>query len=233
MDRPRPPETDAAAVVAGQYNTLAGFCKGPQRAGPTGGKAANSLSPPWKRRRTGAAHAYWCVMDPPGPSGVAAGDGPGPEALALLWRENRAWIAAVLYAHRPREVDVEDLLQEVALTLVRHAGGVDLERARPWLRRVAINCARDAGRRAKVRRRPLPALGEREKRTGDGGPDALGAVMGLPVEYREPMLLSLRGLSQRVIAEVMEVPVTTVETRLVRARRMVREALALAVEERV
>jgi RNA polymerase sigma-70 factor (ECF subfamily) len=167
-----------------------------------------------------------------GPRQCVAEDGPGPDALALFWRENRAWIAAVLHAHRPREVEVDDLLQEVALALVRHAGDLDLARARPWLRRVAINCSRDAGRRAKVRRRPVPSLAEPEA-PESAGLDALGAVMTLPMDYREPLLLSLRGLPQWVIAEVMEVPVTTVETRLVRARRMVREALAPAVEERV
>src|SRR5690606_20999597 len=152
----------------------------------------------------------------------------------LLWRQNRAWIAAVLHAHRPREAEVDDLLQEVALSLVRHAGEVDPARARPWLRRVAINCARDAGRRARVRRRPIPARAV-EDEGAEGGPqaDTLGAIMALPLEYREPLLLSLRGLPQRVIAEVMEVPVTTVETRLVRARRMLREALAPAAQERV
>ena len=61
--------------------------------------------------------------------------------------------------------------------------------------------------------------------------DTLSAIMALPIEYREPLLLSLRGLQQRVIAELMDVPVTTVETRLVRARRMLREALAPALEE--
>lgn len=176
-------------------------------------------------------------MDAPGHEAAAAGESPGAaggDALAFLWRQNRAWIAAVLHAHKPRDAEVDDLLQEVALSLVRHAGEVDPSRARPWLRRVAINCARDAGRRAKVRRRPVPAPGPGLGADGAGA-DPLQAIETLPMEYREPLLLSLRGLSQRVIAEVMEVPVTTVETRLVRARRMLREALAPAadVEERV
>lgn len=177
-------------------------------------------------------------MEPPGPDGATEGSA-GPGALALLWRENRAWIAAVLHAHRPREAELDDLLQEVALTLVRHADELDLARARPWLRRVAINCARDAGRRARVRRRPLPAPAVENGADAAGGAEGagpaatLGAIMALPMEYREPLLLSLRGLSQRVIAEVMEVPLTTVETRLVRARRMLREALAPAAQEHV
>ena len=47
-----------------------------------------------------------------------------------------------------------------------------------------------------------------------------------PEEYREPPLLAgVRGMSYKQIADLMGVPVTTVETRLARARRMVREEL--------
>ncbi|MFG0285484.1 MAG: sigma-70 family RNA polymerase sigma factor [Phycisphaerales bacterium JB039] len=165
---------------------------------------------------------------------------PGPDAalgaqcpVDLFWRANRAWVAAVLHAHRPAGVEVDDLLQEVAMALVRHADTLDLDRARPWLRRVAINAAADAARRARVRRR-APVAGPGAAPAGPPEGHALAAAMRLAPEYREPLLLSLRGLPQRVIAEVMQLPETTIETRLVRARRMVREALApQAQQERV
>jgi RNA polymerase sigma-70 factor (ECF subfamily) len=51
-------------------------------------------------------------------------------------------------------------------------------------------------------------------------------VLGLPPEYREPLLLRcLRGMSYRQIGEVLDLPVTTIETRLARARRMIRSEL--------
>jgi RNA polymerase sigma-70 factor (ECF subfamily) len=50
----------------------------------------------------------------------------------------------------------------------------------------------------------------------------------LTVAYREPLLLkAIEGLSQRQIAEVMGLSEEAVETRLARARRLLRERLAV------
>ena len=52
------------------------------------------------------------------------------------------------------------------------------------------------------------------------------AIEALPPMYREPFTLRhLEGWNYRQIAELLDVPVDTVETRLVRARRRLREAL--------
>jgi DNA-directed RNA polymerase specialized sigma24 family protein len=49
----------------------------------------------------------------------------------------------------------------------------------------------------------------------------------MPAQYAEPLLLQAgQGLSQREIAEILDVPETTVETRLARARRMLRQLVA-------
>ena len=54
----------------------------------------------------------------------------------------------------------------------------------------------------------------------------LNAIAGLPEIYREPFVLRhLEDWSYKQIAEAMDMPVDTVETRLVRARRLLREAL--------
>ena len=55
---------------------------------------------------------------------------------------------------------------------------------------------------------------------------ALDALERLPAIYREPLVLRyLEGWSYRRIAEVLDLPIDTVETRLVRARRRLREIL--------
>ena len=55
----------------------------------------------------------------------------------------------------------------------------------------------------------------------------LELAMRLHPDYREPLLLrSLHGMSQRMIASTLGVPGTTVETRLARARKMLREEMA-------
>jgi len=161
--------------------------------------------------------------------------------LQALWREHRRWVAAVLLAHMPREAELDDLLQEVAVSVVQRIGELkDPGRFRWWLRTVAVNAARSAGRKASVRRRTMRPLGagdgghidgaaEREARRREAGAEAnraLEMAMRLHPEYREPLLLrSVHGMTQRQIAEAMGVPETTVETRLARARRMLREEM--------
>jgi RNA polymerase sigma-70 factor (ECF subfamily) len=150
-------------------------------------------------------------------------------AIAEVWRMNRRWIAAVLVAHAPRGSDIDDLLQEVAATLVaKHHHIRDAASLRGWLRVVAINAARMDARSRSTERRVLRALGDGRRGGGpadrdDSASDMLALVGTLPPLYAEPLLLqSVQGLSQRQIADLLDVPETTVETRLARARRMLR-----------
>jgi RNA polymerase sigma factor (sigma-70 family) len=184
--------------------------------------------------------------------------GPDPNALRgahspelhELWATHRRWVAAILLAHMPREADLEDLLQEVAIRLVR--GGADLKdpaAVRPWLRTVAINLARTAGRKKRVRQRLMPEYVAQVRTVSDetetandpraghelleDGRLAMSLARSLPEEYREPLLLrAVRGLSYRQIADILGVPITTIETRLTRARRMLRDEIERARQPR-
>lgn len=61
---------------------------------------------------------------------------------------------------------------------------------------------------------------------------ALEALAGLPVAYREVILLcEAEEMSYREIAQVVGIPVGTVMSRLARGRRMLREALIPTVKE--
>ena len=166
----------------------------------------------------------------------------GSAVLEALWHEHRRWVAAVLLAHKPREAELEDLLQEVAMTFVSRVHELrDPGALRPWLRTVAINAARMDARRVRLRRAALRPLQDEHAELADPARDrrlraddarveaqaALQAAQALPEEYREPLLLRcLRGQSQKQIAAILGVPETTVETRLARARRLLRERLA-------
>jgi RNA polymerase sigma-70 factor (ECF subfamily) len=162
-----------------------------------------------------------------------------PAALGSLWREHRRWAATVLLAHMPREADLEDLLQDVAVKFVSHIGELrDPGALRGWLRMIAVNTARMAARRRRVRVTSLPdgdaapadPSVETEVLRRDAAADArraLAMARELPETYREPLLLRcVHELSQREIAETLGVPETTVETRLARARRMLRDRMA-------
>jgi RNA polymerase sigma-70 factor (ECF subfamily) len=55
--------------------------------------------------------------------------------------------------------------------------------------------------------------------------DAIELIERLAPEYRDPLLLRcVRGLSQREIAGILDLPETTIETRLARGRRLLRDA---------
>jgi RNA polymerase sigma-70 factor (ECF subfamily) len=155
-------------------------------------------------------------------------------AMEALWAEHRRWIAAVLLAHKSPQDHLDDLLQDVAMTMVGKINTLrEARNVRAWLRTVAVNTARASARSRKAR--PVVAsLG------GDApGPGRCAAVEAtvdeearrmldlaatLPEAYREPLMLrAVHGLRGRQISEIMDLPEATVETRIARARRMLRE----------
>lgn len=161
------------------------------------------------------------------------------EELRRLWEENRRWVAALLLTHKPRWADLEDLLQEVATTLVGKGHEIrDAAMLKPWLRTVATNVARLAARRGKLR-----LHGSLDAQENEGGHEntvepmpssaptrreeaarLLDLARKLPDGYREPLLLkSVQGLSYRQIGNILGIPETTVETRIARGRKQLRE----------
>jgi RNA polymerase sigma-70 factor (ECF subfamily) len=173
-----------------------------------------------------------------GVSAFEAAIGGDSAALQRVWHENRRWVAAILLAHKPRWADVEDLLQEVALSLVRKVSEVRDPRAlKPWLRTVAMNAAHAAARNGLKRSRALSIDHELEQpfvKQDAGAPEIasdreeggrlMELAMQLPDGYREPLLLkAVQGLSYREIGEILGLPETTVETRIARGRKQLRE----------
>lgn len=161
-------------------------------------------------------------------------------AFEELVRRHDSWIRGVIFGVLGDADRVDDVAQQAWLAVWQQAANLrDVRRWRPWLYRVVYNAAIDAGRhvsrrRGKFRALPtqesaLPAhpdsaeqpVAEEERRT-----EVLAAVAGLPPLYREPFVLRhMNGWSYQEIATAMGMPVDTVETRLVRARRLLRETL--------
>jgi RNA polymerase sigma-70 factor (ECF subfamily) len=167
-----------------------------------------------------------------------------------LWRAHRRWVAAIVLAHRPHEADVEDLVQDVAVKFVSRLHTLREPAAfRPWLRQIVLNICRGAARSIRpelhfadpagggegaARRdglveEPAATAGDSPRilLTRDFAARLLDHALTLPSEYREPLLLRcLRSMTYQQIGDLLNLPVTTVETRLARARRMLREELA-------
>ena len=142
-----------------------------------------------------------------------------------------------------------DCSQEIFLSAYRGLGRFD-DRARfgTWLYRITVNRCRDQIRRRGFRKytRPvsLDASGPDEESDGALEPAAREstplerastgertalvntALQELPEDAREILLLrDLQGLSYEEVAEILEVPIGTVRSRLSRARGLLRERL--------
>jgi len=164
------------------------------------------------------------------------------DALSQVWVGVRRWVAVILIAHKPREADLEDLLQLVALQVCRKVHEVrDPSLFKPWLRTVTINIAREQGRKATRKRAGMLRLVGRSRNEPDQignmqlSEDAkrvLDAALSLPEKYREPVLMRCQqSMSYKQIAEVLSLPETTIETRIARGRRMLRETIELQTKQ--
>lgn len=163
-------------------------------------------------------------------------------AADRLVREHDSWLRSVIYGVTGRVDLVDDIAQQVWMQVWERLDSLkDPRRLRSWLCTVARNAAIDAGVARKRREARTGTLDQLPEPSGNGrAPSpvswALGqelqatllqAVQALPAIYREPFALRhLEGWSYAEIGDVLDLPVETVETRLVRARRLLREMLS-------
>lgn len=154
-------------------------------------------------------------------------------------RRNNRWVRGVVFGVLGNRDIGDDVCQQVWASFWQRVGKLrDPASWRPWLYRLAHNAAIDAGR--ELSRKKTGALTpelEAVRPAGNAPVEAetmqseehravMDAVAALPAIYREPFVLRhLNGWSYREIGELMGLPVDSVETRLVRARRFLKEAL--------
>ncbi|HUW82598.1 MAG TPA: RNA polymerase sigma factor [Phycisphaerae bacterium] len=160
-------------------------------------------------------------------------------AMQLLVARDGRWVRGLIGAMVGEADAVDDIAQQVWLAVWQRIRGLrDPDRWRAWLWKVARSVVVDAGRQNGRRREVLGGLERAEDVPAVGDEPGrrvaalelhrrvLGAVRGLPAIYREPFVLRhLEGWSYRQIGEALDLSTETVETRLVRARRLLREAL--------
>jgi RNA polymerase sigma-70 factor, ECF subfamily len=172
-----------------------------------------------------------------------AGDADSPaETVEALVAQHTLMVFRIAFSILRNHQDAEDAVQECFLRVLkaqsrRHA----VRNAKTWLARIAWTTALDQrSRRAasagneqvldddalaqlpaegrgwdeQVERREMQALLER-------------MIAALPEDLRQPLELStVQELNSAEIAEVMEIPESSVRTRLLRARRLLQEKLA-------
>lgn len=167
-------------------------------------------------------------------------------AFENLHSRHDRWVRGIVYATLGNHAALDDVLQQVWTQVWQQLGTLsDPSKWRGWLYRLARNAAIDAGQDASRRRQWLRAAAVPEAFDGAGNPlDAaieaerrkrvLDSIQALPAIYREPFILRhLEDWNYSQIGLTLGLPVDTVETRLVRARRLLREMLAGETENHV
>jgi RNA polymerase sigma-70 factor (ECF subfamily) len=157
------------------------------------------------------------------------------DALRLLLTRNWTWLRGLVYGVLADRRDLDDVLQDVCLRVITKIHTLrEPERFRAWLailaRREALKYYR---RRSQQNFVADGVVATEPPRTFEEMPPEaaekkelceriLEAARRLPVKYREVFMLAHTGdLTYAEMAEILDVPVTTMQIRLVRARRMI------------
>lgn len=142
-----------------------------------------------------------------------------------------------------RPADAEDLVQETLVRAYRGIDGFDGRHPRAWLLTIMRNAEINRHRRQRPQLLDDPdaelgrLAGEADVRSGpeavvmDAAFDAVvaAALAALPARFRQVVdLVDLSGLSYAEAAQVLDVPVGTVMSRLHRARSKLRDRLTAA-----
>ena len=165
----------------------------------------------------------------------------------VLSHQDRLYSIALRLTGDPR--DAEEVAQDAFVRAYRAFAGFDAERARalqlrPWLATIAVNLARNVGRRARSRpstsalpEAAVPADDPRQR------PEALaarresterwaGLVLDLPERYRLPVVLRhVDDLSYTEMADVLGRPEGTLKAQVHRGLVLLRAALDAAERE--
>ncbi len=171
---------------------------------------------------------------------VRAAQGGDAGALDTLLRRHRGRLLTLCLRLTGNSADADDTCQDALVALARGLARFDRRSSfATWAYRVTTNTCLDELRRR--RRRPEPGLPEDPPVPHDGSgyddtsetatsrADIDKALAGLPPEFRAAVVLrDLCQLSYAEIAEVVDVPVGTVRSRIARGRALLLPLLSEA-----
>jgi RNA polymerase sigma-70 factor, ECF subfamily len=161
------------------------------------------------------------------------------QALQKLLETHWRWLKGLLYSILGNPDDVDEALQSICVLILDKIGTLkDPESFKPWLAVVARNLA--LTQRQKRARKPV-GLDELSAGTETADPQQdvvaeitrqeqhqqiLQAIELLPEKYREVFVMKyMQDMTYAEIGEIMDLPLTTVQIRLVRARKMIQNRL--------
>ncbi|MFX1492496.1 MAG: RNA polymerase sigma factor [Promethearchaeota archaeon] len=159
------------------------------------------------------------------------------EAFRQLLTQNWPWLKALVYSVIHNTDGVDDVMQDICVQVIRKVNTLrEPGRFRPWMavlaRRQALKYRQRKSQRRVISLNNDEVAGQQcDYKAGqlldnlelrEQYQQVLQAVKSLPEIYRQVFMLAhLEDLSYARIAEILDVPFTTVQIRLVRARRMI------------
>ena len=161
---------------------------------------------------------------------LAKGD---PNALGGLYELYGEKIFRYTFRMLGNRSDAEDATAETFLRVLRRSRDLKADGAfRTWLFRIARNLCIDRMRQHKLLELPSDAhyTGTEERATLRV--TVQQALNDLPVEYRDPLVLcDLEEVSAKEAAEILEISVPALKSRLYRGRRALRDRLGGSIEK--
>lgn len=160
------------------------------------------------------------------------------DALGVLFERYRTQVYRTALAIVRDPIAAEDILQDCFLKVYHHARRLDAQRPlAPWLYRVTVNLSYTFLARGKHQRDSLEAVVDELRAPMRQAPDQVTeqselrqnvrkAIEALPIDQRVVVVLFyLNGLGLQDIAEILDLPVGTVKSRLYYARENLRGRL--------
>lgn len=159
-------------------------------------------------------------------------------AFERLVREHHQELFGFALGFTGDRAEAADVAQEALVKAFLRIGSYRFAAPfRSWLLQIARNTCRDRYRLRQIQRRRLDEYGREVRREGPATPEeqlqarehteqVYDALRQVDTPFREVVLLfDLQGLSYREIAEVCQVPVGTVKSRLRRGRDALRRVI--------
>jgi RNA polymerase sigma-70 factor (ECF subfamily) len=153
------------------------------------------------------------------------------EAFDMLVKKYHSRAINIAYSLLSNLTDAEDAAQEAFFNIYRKLKDFRMDSSfSTWLYRIVVNSSYDLMRKRKVRHISLDDIGLKLIPITEDKSDCLkketvqAALEGLPFEYRSAIVLrEMEGLSYEEIAKILNINIGTVESRIFRARQMLKE----------
>ena len=146
------------------------------------------------------------------------------DQLTILFERYGSDVYRFAYSYTRHAADAEDICQSVFCRLADGRTELEPGKEKAWLLKCTANACKNRFRF--LRRWDSAPLEEAEGIPDETSRAVLEALLALPMKYRAPVhLYYYEGYSQKEIADILNISLTAVQTRMQRARTMLKEVL--------